>query len=43
MIHNYLDNLLKLHQSHIQQVVFGTMVEQHSQAFGAAKWKEILA
>ena len=41
-MHNYLDDLIELQQSHIQQVVFGTMV-QHSQAFGAAKWQDILA
>jgi len=42
-IHNYLDDLIELQQSHIQQAVFGTMVQQHSQAFGSAKWQDILA
>jgi len=41
-IHNYLYDCIELQQSHIQQVVFGTMVEQHSEAFGAANWKDIL-
>jgi len=37
-----LDDLIELKQSHIQQVVFGTMVQQHSQAFGANKLKDSL-
>ena len=41
-IHNYLDDLIEVQQSHIQQVVFGTVVQQQSQAFGAAKWQDIL-
>src|SRR6218665_1563886 len=34
---------MELQQSHIQQVVFVAIVQQHSQAFGATKRKDILA